>query len=386
MKKIKLLQIITNLELGGAQKHALELTLALNSKKYEKHFISNPSGLLLDECRAMPQVQVFFLPQLKRAVSPGHDLLSLVCIFNYIKRHKIDIVHTHSSKAGIIGRWAAYFAGVRVIIHTVHGWSFHNYLSKPIKQFYIFLEKITAAITAGFIAVSTSDIKKALKNKIGKNNQYHLIRYGVSPPLSKANSVELLRNEFSVGADKLCVGMIACLKPQKNPFEFIYLAEAISRKRSDVMFLSVGDGPLREKMQRLIDKKNLRERVKLCGWRRDMGNMLLLFDVAVLPSLWEGLPIALLEAMSFSRPVVAYNSDGTGEIIKQGENGYLIEPGDRGAFFEKVEFLLNNKKLRETMGANARKIFSQEVFTPNAMLKKTELLYERLLADKKEKQ
>lgn len=383
-KKIKLLHIITNLELGGAQKHALQLIGSLDKEKYQKHFICNPSGLLTQEAEGLPGVHVNFMPALQRTISPWRDLRSLFYIFKYIRRHRIDIVHTHSSKAGIIGRWAAYLAGVRVIIHTVHGWSFHDYLPKPLKQFYLLLERIAAVFTDSFIGVSLNDIQKGLSNNIGKKDQYQLIRYGISPPASSGkDAVNALKQEFGIGADKLCVGMVACLKPQKNPIDFIRLAEAICKKRSNAVFLSVGDGALRGKMQSLIYKKNLQKQVRLCGWRRDMGDMFSLFDIIVLPSLWEGLPIALLEAMSFAKPVVAYNSDGTGEIIRQGENGYLIEPKDIDAFVEKVEFLLSNKDFRQTMGKKAKEFFAQEMFTPEEMLKQTENLYQRLLKIKK---
>ena len=165
MTKINLLHIITNLELGGAQKQALLLIQQLDSSKYNKHLISAPQGLLQKEAQAMPDVRLWFLPTLIRQISLLSDIKSFFSIIKYVKKNDIHIVHTHSSKAGIIGRWAGYFAGVKVIVHTIHGWSFNDHLPLLLRQLYILMERITAKITTSFIAVSQGDIRKGLDRK-----------------------------------------------------------------------------------------------------------------------------------------------------------------------------------------------------------------------------
>ncbi|MFH1094103.1 MAG: glycosyltransferase family 4 protein [Candidatus Omnitrophota bacterium] len=378
-EKINILQIITNLELGGAQKQALFLIQKLDSVKYNKHFISAPQGLLLEEAQGMSDVHLCLLPALKRCISPLNDLKSFFFIINYIKKHNIHVVHTHSSKAGIIGRWAACLGGVKAV-HTIHGWSFNDHQRMLLKQLYIFMERITARITTAFIAVSNNDIKKGLQHKIGREKQYKLIHYGVGVDINVSEGQKAhIKQKLGIAPGKVCVGMIACLKPQKNPLDFVRLASNICAKNPATIFLSVGDGILRGSMQQMIKEKKLEDRVKLCGWRKDIENILAVCDLIVLTSLWEGMPIALLEAMAFSKPVVAYASDGVKEMIKDGENGYLVKPKDIISLSKKVDLLLNDPEWAHQMGAKAREFFLQPVFRPEHMLKKTQELYEACL-------
>ncbi len=377
MKKVNLLYIITNLELGGAQKQALILAEKIDSAKYSKHFICAPQGLLLEEARSMPDVRLCFLPVLKRRISPLNDLRSFFFIIKYIRCNNIHIVHTHSSKAGIIGRWAGRAAGVKVIIHTIHGWSFNDYLPAFLKRLYVFLERITANITTSFIAVSESDIRKGLRHKIGRKQKYKLIHYGVDVNIDIcAEEKERIKKEFDISGGTVCVGMVACLKPQKNPLDFVRLASRISKKHPNAVFLIVGDGVLRESMRKLIKEKKLEAKVKLCGWRKDAEKILAICDVVVLTSLWEGMPIALLEAMAFSRPVAAYACDGVAELIRDAENGYLVKPKDLDCLCKKVEFLLSNPAKAGQMGARAKEFLGQQIFRTQYMLKQTQQLYD----------
>ena len=381
IKKINILQIITNLELGGAQKRVLSLTKGLDSSKYETHLISAPQGLLLGDAQSLGNVHLCLLSTLKRRISPVNDLKSLFFIIQYIKKHNIQIVHTHSSKAGIIGRWAGRIAGVKAIIHTIHGWSFNDYLRMPLKWIYILLERLTATITTAFIAVSKSDIRKGLQYKIGQVQQYHLIHYGIKVNVNiKAEQQVRLKQELGIDEGKVCIGMIACLKPQKNPLDFVRLARNVCMKYPEVVFLSIGDGILHDQMQSLIVKENLQSRIKLCGWRQDIEACLGIIDIIVLTSLWEGMPIALLEAMAFSRPVIAYACDGVKEMIQEGVNGYLIQPRDVIAMSSKVDFLLKNPDKAELMGTRARAFFERQVFRTDNMLKQTQQIYDACLA------
>ena len=172
---IRILHIVTKLELGGAQRNVLDILSGLDQKRFEIHLISS-KGLLNDEARAIPHLHLTLLPFLRRPPNPIFDLWAFLVLVSYMKRNKIQIVHTHSSKAGILGRWAARLAGVPVIIHSVHGWGFHDYLKSFLNDFFIFLERVTARITTKLIAVSENDIRKGLDLRIGSQNQYLLVR------------------------------------------------------------------------------------------------------------------------------------------------------------------------------------------------------------------
>ena len=369
LRKIDLLHIITNLELGGAQKNALYTITNLDAARYNKHFICAPGGLLCKEASEILDTDFQFLSILKRKINPLKDLRALFFLTRYMRNKKIDIVHTHSSKAGILGRWAARLAGVPVIVHTIHGWSFNKYLNSPTKRLYIFLERITAWVTDKLIAVSKSDIRKGLDKGIGDKQRYTLIRCGITPAKSR-DKMEISRKKMEFGLDNSSplIGMVACFKPQKNPLDFIKAASIVLKKSPEARFVSVGDGLMRERMERLIQKRALERKVMLLGWRKDVEEIMPIFDLVVLTSLWEGLPITLLEAMACGKPIVAYKIDGVEEIVKDGINGFLVRPKDIGELSEKISLLLNDKSLSKSMGEKGREILTDSSFDVSQMI------------------
>ncbi|MFH1062350.1 MAG: glycosyltransferase family 4 protein [Candidatus Omnitrophota bacterium] len=373
MEKVRVLHIITNLALGGAQKNALYTLDNLDSNKYEKYFISAPWGGLFEDIEQYKGINFYFLNCLKRRIAPLNDLFVFFALRRYMRKHKISIVHTHSSKAGIIGRWAAKFAKVPIIIHTVHGWSFHEHMSKPLKALYVFLEQRAAKITSRFIIVSSSDKQKGLAHQIGTAQQYELIRYGIE--ISK-----FYKPDSSVEKKaKQVVGMIACLKPQKNPLDFIKAAAIISKTNKAVEFMCVGDGCLRPKIEREIKRNALSSQLSLLGWRKDIPDLIAAMDIVVLCSLWEGLPIALLEAMAAAKPIVAYDSDGIREAVLNNKNGYLVEPGDVQGLAKKIQELLDDQLLAKTMGQTGHNLLKESEFNARQMMRKIEALYAKLL-------
>jgi glycosyltransferase involved in cell wall biosynthesis len=387
-RKINFLQIITNLELGGAQKNALYIIANLDTDRYNKHLICAPGGLLSKEASEILGLNLRFLPILRRNISPLKDLITLFFLVYYIKDKKIDIVHTHSSKAGILGRWAGRLAGVPIIIHTIHGWSFNKYLTGLIRRLYIFLERLTARITDKLIAVSESDIEKGLNNRIGNKEKYSLIRYGLNlnSPKNKNNlEITQKKKELGLNVSSHLIGMIACFKHQKNPLDFVRVASMVGKERPQTRFISVGDGLLREKIESLIEKEKLEKRVILLGWRKDVDKIMPMFDIVVLTSLWEGLPMVLLEAMACEKPIVAYDVDGIREIVKDGVNGYLVEAGDIKELSRKITLLLANKSLSQSMGKRGREILNSPSFNAAQMIAETDKIYTTLAKRKGKK-
>ncbi|MBL7081157.1 MAG: glycosyltransferase [Candidatus Omnitrophica bacterium] len=179
MQKINLLYVITKLELGGAQKQLLKLIIHLDKRRYNLSLITARDGVLIKDALSIKDLRLIRSRFLERPINPLRDLIALGQIYRFIKRNKIDIVHTHSSKAGILGRWAASFAGTKIIVHTIHGWSFNEYQNYLWRRIAICFEKITALITDQLIVVSSSDLQKGLKNHIGNKDKYKLIRYGI---------------------------------------------------------------------------------------------------------------------------------------------------------------------------------------------------------------
>lgn len=369
MPRINLLFVITKLELGGAQKQLLSLVKNLDKGKFRLFLFTSKDGPLLEAALSVKGLVVYTSRWLERPIHPLKDVLALIELYRFIKKNNIEIVHTHSSKAGILGRLAAklakiipvakrsphggsQFHEVKKIVHTVHGWSFNDYQPILIQRWFIFLERLAGTFTDILIVVSDCDRIKGLNNKIGKIDKYKLIRYGIDFKELR-RSRQGLRQEFGIGRDALVVGMVACFKPQKAPQDFIEMAFRVNKVLPGVVFVLIGDGILRAEIERLVGRYSLRSRVVLAGWRQDIPEVLSSIDVFVLTSLWEGLPISVLEAMASSKPVIATHTGGISEVIEEGKSGFLVAAHDTAAMADKLIMLLKNEKLRGQVGSAA---------------------------------
>lgn len=383
MRIIKVCHIITLLELGGAQQNTLHTVSHLNRGDFHPILICGEGGLLDEEAKALRNVPVYFLSSLRRSIHPLKDVRALIDIYLILKKEKPDIVHTHSSKAGIIGRWAAFLSGVPVIIHTIHGFGFHGEQAIMKRSLFIFLERITSTITSAFVAVSKENIEKGRRWEIIKEGQAYLIRSGIKlKDFIDTNSDEGLkfRQSMNIPAEAPLIGMVACFKPQKSPLDFVKIASEVLRNVKGAYFIMVGDGELREKIEEERQKRLLDHRLILSGWRRDIPSMMKAIDVLVLPSLWEGLPKVIPEAMASGKPVVVSSIDGAKDIVKDGVTGFLVAPHDIEHFALKVCHLLEDQALRQKMTAEAQKGLDE--FDIDTMVRKQEDLYCSLIQNR----
>lgn len=374
--KNNILYVITKLELGGAQKHLLGLLTNLDRGKFNIFLFTAKEGLLLNDALAIKGLSVWTSSFLERRINPFKDVAALFEIYHFIKRNNIDIVHTHSSKAGILGRFAARLAGAKAIVHTVHGWSFNDYQPFFMRWIYILVERFTAKFSDKLIVVSYCDKAKGLENRIGNNNKYVLIRYGINFREFNVNDCDI-RRELGINNRDLAVGMISCLKPQKSPQDFIRLAKLVNQGLPHTKFILVGDGVLRKKIERLINKYKLSKIVVLTGWRRDIPEILSTIDIFVLTSLWEGMPIAVLEAIASFKPVITTYTGGISEIIHEGDTGFLVPPQDMDSMAEKLKALLMDEALRRQIAQKAKNYINSNFGIEN-MAKNTQGLYECL--------
>jgi glycosyltransferase involved in cell wall biosynthesis len=378
-RKINILYVITKLELGGAQKQLLSIVRHLDKEKFNPYLITASHGLLVEEASRIEGLTLIRCGFLERPIHPLKDILAFFFIYGFIKNNGIDVVHTHSSKAGILGRLAARVAGARLIIHTVHGWSFHNYQARPFYYLYLLLERLCASFSSAIIVVSRFDQKLAESLSIGRREQYRLIRYAVESARSRpAGCPGKLNGEFCLSGDGPFVGMVSCFKPQKAPVDFIKLAGALKDDFPDVRFILVGDGILRDKVVSLVNKLGLKGRVILTGWRRDVPEILSCLDVFVLTSLWEGLPIVVLEALAAGVPVLATDTGGIREIVSEGVNGYLVKPHDIYGMQKRLRELLSRPSLRAELSCSAGRYAEAGEYTSDTMLDKTVRLYSDL--------
>lgn len=345
--RIKLLYLITRLTVGGAQKIVLESIDAIDRNQFDVMLAfgpeTSPEGSLQDYARQL-KVPISIVPSLVREVRPWRDARALIELRNLLKQEKVDVVHTHSSKAGILGRAAAYLAKVPVIIHTVHGWGFHVDSKWHSRFAFALAERLVARFTDRLIMVSNTDLDRGMRFRIGRREQYHV--WGGAINVKKFQSVDMnpteLKNSLKIPAHAKIVGSVMRLSPQKDPLTFIQCASQVAAELPGVHFVVAGDGPLRGEAEKKIQNLNLQSRFSVLGLRDDVPSILRLFDVFLLTSRWEGQPLVVLEAMAAGCPVVATGIDGTKEIIQNGWDGYLFPPGDSDSAARAVIHLLNH--------------------------------------------
>jgi len=377
--------VITKLELGGAQEIALHLVSHLDPAKYRLVLATGPGGLLDEDARAVRGLEVILLSWLGRPVHFFGDFAALIELILLFRRVRPTIVHTHSSKAGILGRWAAWFAGVPIVVHTVHGFGITPGQSPMVRWLFTWLERMTGWITTYWIAVAQVDIDRGRRWGLFEKN-VSLIRPGIDPGPFELPSDEpdraAMRCEFGAGPDHWLIGTVACLKPQKAPEHFMAVAKNVCDRLPQARFVLIGDGELRQAVESLIGRYGLEGRVRLAGWRRDIPASMKAMDAFVLTSRWEGLPRVILEARATGLSIVATNVGGVGEAMATHRSGIVVEDGDVASLSASlIQLYRQGREPRE----NVRRAGSLPLeFHIDHMVHQYETLYADLLEERRD--
>jgi glycosyltransferase involved in cell wall biosynthesis len=380
----RVLHLITRLIVGGAQENTLDLAARLDPRRFQVEVLCGPQtgseGSLIGEARAAG-IPLAVLPELVREASPWRDLRAIAALARSVRAGGYDIVHTHSSKAGILGRIAARLAGTPVVVHTVHGWSFHPYMSPLARWVYILLERLAARFSDALVVVARGDIERGLQAGVGRAGQYHLIRSAIALEAFDPACVDraAARAELGFPPEAVVIGNVGRFSAQKNPLDWVRAAGEIGRARPDCRFLLVGDGPLRASVEARLQAEGIANRTVLAGLRRDVPRLLGAMDIFLLTSLWEGLPRVIPQALAMQLPVVANQAGGAAEAVQEGKTGFLCAPGDPRQAAAHCLFLAAHPEARQRMGARGRAFALQE-FDLKKMVAQVEALYERLLA------
>ncbi|MGE0206637.1 MAG: glycosyltransferase family 4 protein [Candidatus Babeliales bacterium] len=372
-KELHVLYIITKLELGGAQKICLSLFNNLKESNHETFLLSGKEGTLAESITQTPSI--YLLDSLKREVSFWQLVTEIKNFFTVIqhirnikKKFPDLIVHTHSTKAGLVGRWAALFAGVANRIHTVHGFGFHPYQHKLGWLVNYFLELITSLITTHYICVSSYDVKVGIKLLPFFSKKYSIIRASV-------DQEKFIPSKKTFSSQPFVFGTISCFKKQKNLFDLLYAFKECHSKNPHVILEIIGDGKQREALEQWIKENNLSNAVKLHGWQTNVAQFLQQWNAFVLSSLWEGLPCAVVEARLMQLPILSYNTGGIHDVVMDGVNGYLYKPKSWQSLAHGMIALSSNNDLYRTLSAYHDQL---DDFTIDTMIEKHIQLYQNI--------
>jgi glycosyltransferase involved in cell wall biosynthesis len=379
-RKYRIVHLITRLELGGAQQNTLFCVQHHDREHFDVELMAGAGGMLDAEALRIPDAGVRLLHYLRHPISPLSDLLTIFKLRAHFKESEVDLVHTHSSKAGILGRLAARLAGVPAIVHTAHGWSFNPTQPAWLRGAYVALERLAAACSDRLIVVSSFNRDAGLLAGVGRAEQYEVLHSGIDAEQFRnpQTSREAVRGILGFGPEHKVVGTIACLKPQKAPLDFVRAAAAAHERDASFRFFIAGDGELRPSVAALIEELGLQDVVKLLGWRRDISDLLHAMDAFLLTSVFEGLPRAVLQAMAAGIPVIATAVDGTPEVVDDGVTGLLVPPERPDLAAERLLQLFESSELRERCVTGARRRLTEE-FDINRMVRDLDSLYLTLL-------
>lgn len=390
--KIKIVRIIARLNIGGPAIHAILLSRGFNGGGYKDILVTGRSSESEGDMTEVAQnngVKPILVSALGRNIAFLKDFMSLCALYSILKREKPDIVHTHTAKAGMLGRVAAILAGVPVKIHTFHGHVLSGYFGPFKTGLFKSIERILSYFTDKVVVVSEGVRREMVdKLKVVSADKCVVIKLGLDlkPFLENQGLVGSFRKEIGLDRDTLSVGMVGRLVPIKNHEMFLNVARRIKNIAPDikVKFIVIGDGETRKRMEGYAKKMNLEGDLIFTGWVKNLPAVYADLDVVALTSLNEGTPVSLIEAMTSGRPVIATDVGGVKDIVMDNENGFLIRSEDVDGFTNKLLELLKNKDKRRIFGARGRE-FAREQYSEERLMKDIKNLYGECLNNRRQK-
>ena len=392
-RKIKVIHVITRFDKGGSaentyltvrdlDKTKYEIWLIYGSSCYSQMGLSEKIAVEKNICTAKAQgVHLINLPNLIRDINPLKDIPAFFSLFRIFCKTKPLIVHTHTSKAGFLGRWAACLARVPYVVHTPHGHVFWGYFKKRTATIFILLECLTAKISDKLIMLSQREQEDHQSVRIAPGHKFVIIHSGIDfvsffqDFYNPAN----LKSRLGIPSDAFVIGSVGRLTSIKGHQFLLEAMSSLKARLPNLFCVLLGDGELRSELEDMASQFGIKDRVRFLGWRSNVAKILATFDIFVFPSLNEGMGKALVEAMAMGKPIVASNVGGIANLVTDRENGLLIPPGNVDFLAKSIELLYQNENMRHILGENSKAISHQ--YSSKLMIQKLEALYAELLQE-----
>ncbi len=380
---MKIVHVITRLIVGGAQENTLLTCEGMYHCGHDVTLITGPSPG--PEGSLMPRAQsggyrVIVESNLVRNVHPWQDAQAYWRLRQIFRELQPDVIHTHSSKAGIVGRAAAWSVKVPLIVHTIHGLPFHPYQSPMTNAAWVFLERFAARRCHKIVCVAEAMKRQALACGVGQPEQFITIYSGMDlqPFLHPQEHRITVRKKLGIGTDRLVLGTIARLQPLKGHDDILAVADTLLRAEPRLTFLWIGDGVFRPRFTAQIEKAGWKSHFILTGLvpPEQIPNLIPAMDIMVHPSYREGLPRSVVQGMLEQVPAIVYDCDGAGEICIADETGIPVKTGDRQALKTAILHLAQHSALRNKLGTRAQTL-AQAKFDADIMVKQLLRLYDQ---------
>jgi len=385
MKKV--LFVITRLAAGGAPLMTLAMLESLRKNGYDVELVTGLAGK--DEKDLLPGIQngeyaITVIPELVRNIAPIKDYIALRKLRKLMREKKFDVVHTHTTKAGILGRLAAKQAKVAHVIHSPHGHIFHSYFNPVLIKLYVWLERVASRWSQKTITLTEKEKREYLALGIGTPDEYQCIYNGIETDkyFNQDFDREALRKRMNIPVASIILVTVGRLVPVKGCRYLLEAVASIKRQGFDDMHcLIIGDGVLKEELENKTRELEISSQVNFLGHQEDIMPYLMISDVFVLPSLNEGFGLVIVEAMAAGLPVVATRVGGVPEIIMDGESGKLVAPGDSEDLAKGILALLQDRQHLKNIGNHNRQR-AQKEFSLERMNAQVKQLYQEVLAEK----
>ncbi len=385
-RSLHIIHVITRLDLGGSAENTLLTAIGMAARGCKTDIIcgnsDNPPSA--NETKAIEAgVTIFRIRQLVRSPSLINDGVALALIYRRIRKGKYNLVHTHTSKAGILGRIAARLARVPCIVHTPHGHIFYGYYSRLLTRFFVYLERFASRFTDAQITLTKREKQDYIFRNIGTPGKLYPVYSGIelAPFLHPARSP--LEMRASLGLSKTCfvAGTVARLVSVKNHALIVAAAARLKNTCSNIRYVFVGDGELRDSLIARASEAGVRDRFVFAGWRSDIPDLLGAFDIFIMCSKNEGMGRAFVEAQAAGVPVIGTRVGGVEEVIDEGRTGYLVDPDDADGLAEKIELLYSRRDHRKAL-SEACKAWVNPKFSAAVMVDEIDKVYRRVLEEK----
>ena len=384
----RVLHVITRMIVGGAQENTLLSVEGLDRlPEFEVTLASGIDDGLEGELltRARRTTHLVVIPELGRSVNPLADLVALVKLYRLTRSGRYHIVHTHSSKAGVLGRIAAWAAGTPIVVHTLHSLVFHDYQPWWLNRLLRLVKRALVPLTHHYISVSRIIAEKAVEARVGSSADYTTVYSGMELDwfLEARPDAAAVRREFGIPAEALVVGKIARLFELKGHDELFDAAPAVVERFPDVRFLLIGDGALGDHLRQRARDMGIERNIVFAGLieRERIPEMLSAMDVLVHTSLREGIARVLPQALAMGKPCVSFAIDGAPEVVIPGQTGELVAAGDSAGLTDALSRLLADPDLRARLGEGGRRLVDP-MYRAETMVDQIAAVYHRLLLER----